>query len=149
MKIAMRVGHLCIVGNAKGVPRASSRGNTTTGGLVSARAFIATRGRLDSTIARSSDPDQQMDRYEPKRLDDVDKLLLSVKHYVQHPDKAIRDFGKFVVESIGLMRHVYKPKLIRESVWRSIVVLIVVAVFCSVVVGMDACLQLLPAAIRS
>eukprot|EP00889_Picochlorum_renovo_P002097 jgi/Picre1/29127/NNA_004520.t1 len=143
------MGHLCIVG-PKGVARASSsRGSTTTGVLVSARSFMTLRRRSGSVFVRSSDPDQQMDRYEPKRLDDVDKLLLSVKHYVQHPDKAVRDFWTFVVESIGLMRHVYKPKLVRESLWRSIVVLIVVAVFCCVVVGMDACLQLLPAAIQS
>jgi len=131
----------------KGVPG----GRATPPGVLVCTCSFSFRARRGSVIARLSGPDQQVDGYEqgPRRLDDVDRLLLSIKDYVQHPDKALRDLGAFVLESIDLMRHIYKPKIFRESVWRSIVVLVVVAAFSSVVLGMDTCLQLLPAALRS
>ena len=92
-------------------------------------------------VSPSPEHDSQSDEYlSMPRGDDIDKALLQLQKYMQNPLSAVMDFKDFVAASIFLMRHVHTPK-VGQSMQRSCIVLLVVAVFVSLIWGLDMLLK--------
>lgn len=76
-------------------------------------------------------------------VDDVEKALLAVVELIRNPIGTLRRFFLFVKSALELSKTLYRPA-VGPTLARSVVVLLVVVLFCIVVNGVDALVAWMP-----
>lgn len=68
--------------------------------------------------------------------DEIDRLISRVALYIRNPGAAVVDVWKFVTNALRMTRYLHTPSLFTSFV-RSVVVVVVVTLFCALVFGLD------------